>query len=102
MAPKLSTSKNRTTAVSCVSVCVRARARAMLSHIQPFATSGTVALQASLSMGFSMQEYWSWLPFPTPGDLLDPGIEPASLVSPALAAKFFTTEPSGKPLCNAT
>ena len=82
----------------CVCVCVCA----VLSHVQPFATAGTVAVQASLSMGFSMQEYWSWLPFPTPGDLLDPGIEPASLVSPALAAKFFTTEPSGKPLCDAT
>ena len=82
----------------CVCVCVCA----VLSHVQPFATAGTVAVQASLSMGFSMQEYWSWLPFPTPGDLLDPGIQPASLVSPALAAKFFTTEPSGKPLCDAT
>ena len=104
MAPKLSTSKNRITAVSCtcVCVCVCVCVCAVLSHVQPFATAGTVAVQASLSMGFSMQEYWSWLPFPTPGDLLDPGIETASLVSPALAAKFFTTEPSGKPLCDAT
>ena len=72
------------------------------TYIQVFVILWTVAVQASLSMGFSMQEYWSWLPFPTPGDLLDPGIETASLVSPALAAKFFTTEPSGKPLCDAT
>ena len=42
-------------------------------------------------MGFSRQEYWNGFPFPTPGDLPDPGIEPATLVSPALAGKFFTT-----------
>ena len=41
-------------------------------------------------MGFSRQEYWSELPFPTPGDLPDPGIEPTSLISPALAGRFFT------------
>ena len=41
-------------------------------------------------MEFSRQEYWSGLPFPTPGDLPNPGIEPASLVSPALAGEFFT------------
>ena len=46
--------------------------------------------QASLSMGFSRQEYWSRLPFPTSGDLLDPGIEP---VSPAMTGGFFTTLP---------
>ena len=48
-------------------------------------------------MGFSKQEYWSELPFPSAGDLSDPGIEPASLVSPALAGRFFTIEPPGKP-----
>ena len=42
-------------------------------------------------MGFSRQEYWSGLPWPSPGHLSDPGIEPASLTSPALAARFFTT-----------
>ena len=47
--------------------------------------------QRSLSMGFSRQEYWSGLPFPSSGDLPDPGIEPASLMSPALAGGFFTT-----------
>ena len=46
--------------------------------------------------GFPRQEYWSGLPFPPPGDLLDPGIKPVSLVSPALAGGFFTTEPPGK------
>ena len=45
-------------------------------------------------MGFSRQEYWSGLPFPTPGDLPDPGVEPMSLMSPALAGKFFTTTTS--------
>ena len=53
-----------------------------------------VARQASLSMEFPRQEYWRGLPFPPPGDLLDPGIES---VSPALAGGFFTTEPLGKP-----
>ena len=50
-----------------------------------------------LSMGFSSQEYWSGLPFPPPRDLPDPGIEPVSLMSPALAGRFFTTAPPGKP-----
>ena len=61
------------------------------SHVQLFATLWTVALQSLLSMEFSRQEYWSGLAFPTPGDLPDPGIEPASLVSPALASGFFIT-----------
>ena len=51
----------------------------------------TVACQAPLSMQFSRQEYWSGLPVPTPGDLPNPGVEPTSLVSPALAGGFFTT-----------
>ena len=59
-----------------------------------FATPRTVASQAPLSMGFSRQEYWSELTFPSSGDLPDPGIEPRSL---ALAGGFFTTEPPGKP-----
>jgi len=50
--------------------------------------------QAPLSVGFSRQEYWSGLPFPSLEDLPDPGTEPAS---PALAGRFFTTEPPGKP-----
>ena len=54
--------------------------------VQLFATH-----QAPLSMGFSRQEYWSRLPFPTPGDLPNPQIKPGSLASPALAGGFFTT-----------
>ena len=60
-------------------------------------TPWTVACQAPLSMGFARQEYWSGLPSPPPGDLLDPGIIPASLVSPALAGEFFSNAPPGKP-----
>ena len=56
------------------------------------------ACQAPLSMGFPRQEYWSGLPCPPPGDLPDPGIEPASLTSPALAGRFFTTSITG--LCS--
>ena len=56
------------------------------------------AHQAPLSMEFSRQEYWSGLPFPPPGDLPDPGTEP---MSPALAARFFTTMPPGKPIHSA-
>ena len=56
-----------------------------------------VARQAPLSMGFPRQEYWSGLPFRPPVDLPNPGIEPSSLVSPALAGGFFTTAPPGKP-----
>ena len=47
-------------------------------------------------LGFSRHDYWSRLPFPTPGDLPNPGIKPASLASPVLAGRFFTTEPPGK------
>ena len=57
-------------------------------------TPWTVARQAALSMGFSSQDYWNELPFPTPGDLPDSGIDPAS---PAFAGRFFTTEPPGNP-----
>ena len=53
------------------------------------------AIQVSVSIGFPMQEYWSGLPFPSPGDLSDARIERSS---PALAGGFFTTEPGGKPL----
>ena len=66
----------------------------VLSHfscVQLFATLWTVAHQAPLSMGFSRQEYWNRLSFPSPGDLTNPGIEPESLRSPALASRFFTT-----------
>ena len=50
----------------------------LLSHVRLFVTPWTVAQQAPLSMGFSRQEYWSGLPFPSPGDLPDPDIEPSS------------------------
>ena len=62
-----------------------------LSHVWLFASPRTVAHQAPLSMEFSSQDYLSGLPFPSPGDLPDPGIEPTALVSPALAGGFFTT-----------
>ena len=66
----------------------------LLSRVRLFATPWTVAHQAPLSMGFSRREYWSGLPFPSPGDLPDPGIEPRS---PALQADALTSEPPGKP-----
>ena len=66
----------------------------LLSRVRLFATLWTVAHPAPLPTGFSRQEYWSGLPFPSPGDLPDPGIEPRS---PALQADALTSEPSGKP-----
>ena len=69
---------------------------AVLSHVRFFATLWIVAGQ-TLSMRFSRQD-WSGLPFPAPGDLPDTGIEPVSLVSPALASGFFTTVQPGKSL----
>ena len=60
-----------------------------------FETPWTVAPQAPLSMGFPSQEYWSGLPFRSPGDLPHPGTEH---IFPALAGEFFTTEPPGKPM----
>ena len=61
------------------------------SRVPLFATPWTVAHHAPLSMGFSRQEYWSGLPRPPPGNLPDSGIEPESLMSPALGGRFFTT-----------
>ena len=61
------------------------------SHVRLFATLGTVASKAPLSMRFSTQEYWSGLPCPPPGYLPNPGIKPVSPMSPALAGRFFTT-----------
>ena len=69
----------------------------VLSHVQLFVTPWTVAHQLPLSMKFSRHEYWSGLLFPPPGDLPVPGIELMPLASPALAGKFFSTEPPGKP-----
>ena len=65
-----------------------------LSRVRLFVAPGTVVNQAPPSMGFSRQEYWSWLPFPSPGDLPDPGIE---LRCPALQADTLTSKPPGKP-----
>ena len=62
-----------------------------LSRVRLFATPWTVAYEAPPSMGFSRQEYWSGLPFPSPGDLPDPGIEPRS---PALQADALPSEPN--------
>ena len=63
----------------------------VISSIQLFVTPWTVAYQAPLSIGFSRQEYWRRLPFPSPGDLPDPGIKAVSLMSPSLADGFFNT-----------
>ena len=65
-----------------------------LNHVQLFAAPWTVAQQPPLPMGFSRQEYWSGLPFPSPGDLPNPGIEPRS---PALQADALPSEPPGRP-----
>ena len=67
-----------------------------LSRVQLFVTSWTAAPQASLSMELSRQEYWSGLPFPSPGDFPDPGIEPRSLELQAISLVSLT-EPSGNP-----
>ena len=64
-----------------------------LSRVRLYATPWTVACQAPLSMGFSRQDYWSGLPFPSPGDLPDSGIEPGA---PALQADALPSEPPGK------
>ena len=66
----------------------------LLSRVRLFATPWTVAYQGPPSMGFSNQEYWSGLSFPSPGDLPDPGIEPGS---PTFQADALTSEPPGKP-----
>ena len=68
-----------------------------LSRVRLFATPWTVAYQAPPSMGFSRQEYWSGLPFPSPRDLPNPGIEPRS---PEFQADDLTSEPPGKPQYN--
>ena len=81
--PMLPTTCNRT--------CCCCRSAALLWL---FVTPWTAARQAPLSVGFPRQEHWSGLPFPSPGNFPDPGIEP---MSPALAGGFFTTEPPGKP-----
>ena len=74
----------------CVGVCAHARICPSCSVVaDPLWPHGLVC-QVPLSMKFSRQEYWSGLPFPSPRDLADPGIEPVSLASPLLAGRFFT------------
>ena len=84
-----------------VCMCVwMVRACAVLSRLHvsdSFVSPWTVTTQTPVFVGVSRQECWSGLPFPPPGDLPDPGIEPMSLDSPALAGRFFITEPPGKP-----
>ena len=80
----------------CNNTCVHAKSLSL----QLFATPRTVAHQALLSMGVSRQEYWTGLPCPSPGNLPNPGIEPASLTSSASADRFFTTRAPGKHFCN--
>ena len=69
-----------------------------LCSIAPVMSPRTVARQAPQSMRFSWEEYWSELAFPPPGELRDPGLEPASSASPAGQADSLPTEPPGKPL----
>ena len=69
-----------------------------LSHVLLFTSPRTVARQASLSLEFSRQEYWSGLPFPSPGDLPVPGIKSVSFASPALQVDSLPLTPPGKPL----
>ena len=66
----------------------------LFCHVRLFVTSWTVARQAPPSMEFSRQEYWSGLPFSSPGDIPDPGIKPGS---PAFQADYLPSEPAGKP-----
>ena len=68
----------------------------VLSHVQLYVTRRTVTHQTPLSMGFSRQQYWSGLPFPTPRDLPNPGIQPVSLASSALAGGFFNSVPKAE------
>ena len=77
-------------------MCIRSlkERKVLVSSVWLFVTPWTVAHQAPLSMGFSRQEYWSGLPFPSPGDLPNPGIEPRSHT---LQADTLTSEPPGKP-----
>ena len=84
---------------------LRRQAPVCMLSVQLFATPWTVAHQVPLSMEFSKQKYWSELPFPSPGDLPDPGIKPTSLASPALAGELLTTVPpeeaeAKRPLCS--
>ena len=86
-----------THAFNCLCACVLIH----FSRVRLFATPWTVALQAPPTVGFSRQEHWSGLPCPPPGHLSDPGIEPPSLMSPALAGGFFATSTTWEALSSA-
>ena len=85
----------------CVCICVCMRL-CMLSCVQLFVTPWMVASQAPLSIEFSRQEHLGGLPFPTPGDLPNPGIELMSLAPSALTGRFFTIMPTVKSLLEVT
>ena len=94
---KLMDSANRNF-IQLVAVCHPLdKGRGACSVVWLFAIPWTVTPWTLLSVEFSRQEYWSGLPFSTPGDLPDPGIEPASLESPVVASSFLIAEPPGKP-----
>ena len=80
----------------CLSLKVKVKS---LSHFLLFVTPWTVARQARLSMGFSRQEYWNELPFPSPEDLSDPGTEPMSFCLLQWQAGSFPLAPPGSPMC---
>ena len=72
-------------------LCMRACVPSRFSHVRLFAILWIAARQAPLAMGFPRQGYWGGLPCPSPGHLPDPGMEPVSLKSSALAGEFFAT-----------
>ena len=82
----LLTNNSQSNVCVCVCVCVESL-QSCVTRLQLW----TIARQAPLPMGFSRQEYWGGLPCPPPGDLPNPGVEPTSLMVPALAGRFFTT-----------
>ena len=84
---------------TCISTRKKERKVKLLSCVQLFATPWAVAYHAPPSMGFSRQEYWSGLPFPSPGNLPNPGIKSGST---ELQADYLPSEPLGKPLSSAS
>ena len=91
-----SSGKNTGVGCHCLLKCMKGKSESEVAQsCQLLVTPWTSAYQAPLSMAFPRQKYWSGLPFPSPGNLPDPGIE---LMSPVLAGGFFTTEPPGKPV----
>ena len=86
---------NRDFAHFCINACMLSCFR----NVQLIVIPRTIDHQAPLSLGFSRQEYWSVLPCPSPGDLPNPGIKPVTLMSPALAGRFFTTSTTWEALC---